>query len=165
MHWIMGCFVLFSQPSSFRLSPLFCHCVIPIGLYSRLANLFAFGTGQTGSLTFTPLRPPLLKSIITEISCRPSDGSQISRKTFFFSLINKNKVASVQSSSQLLVKFIDWSVLTSYPLCPMDNVECIILFFQLRPGIPMWEMRTFLSQSVPDQIWASLPDLFVTSEQ
>lgn len=60
-----------SAKLSLRMSYLLVPCMIPIGLYSRLADLFAFGTVQTGSsLTFTPLqRPFLLKSINKETSC------------------------------------------------------------------------------------------------
>lgn len=51
-----------------RMSCLVVLCAIPIGLYSRLADLFTFGTVQTGSsFTFIPLLGPfLLKSINKE---------------------------------------------------------------------------------------------------
>lgn len=81
--WLFGGSV--SQPAA-RLScqfPPVCVCAISNGLYSRLMNLFAFGTVQTGPLTFTPLRPLLLKSIISEIGHHPSDRLQISRNPFF----------------------------------------------------------------------------------
>lgn len=45
----------------------------PHGLYSRLANLFAFGTVQTVPLTFTPLRLCLVKPINRKWSCLSLD--------------------------------------------------------------------------------------------
>lgn len=50
---------------------------------------------------YTPEAPSDKNPSLQRSAACPSDGSQISRKTFFFSLINKNEVASV------LVKSID----------------------------------------------------------
>jgi len=64
------------RPGSPLLSSL---CVIPVGLYSRLAYLFAFGTLQTGSLTFTPFEVPPEPKIHHHRNQLPPpfDGSQI----------------------------------------------------------------------------------------
>lgn len=145
-----GVLVFFCQlVCSFMQSPLFCHSVIPIGLYSRLANLFTFGTVQTWTLT--PPRPPWLKSIITEISCHPLNRSQISRKTFF-SLIN-----------ELLVKSIDLG--SQFSLCVQWTSNASFVSSYLGFG-PQKSQNANVAFKTMSSSWAPLPELSpVTTEQ
>lgn len=170
--------------NSFRQSSLLCLSMIPLGLYSRLAALFAFGTVQTGSLTFTPPEAPSAKiyhcrsQLVSFSFSRKAQRLLFDRSgdkgTILISALCLREAKFCMKLKMRLIWYLDefnslllWNPLFlahNFSPCPFDCVKFVITPPpRSKLGTPVWYDATIINnmslktRSMSSSVGTSLP--------